>query len=438
MLLAAAAGLTVLVGHLVGLEGAVLSGVYAGALTNTPALAASLEQLESTQPVVGYSVTYLGGVLGMLIAAGFAVKVTAPAGVTDPSEAPVALERGTVRIDVDDLPGLDELAERYGNRVVFSRPHDRRRAGHPGTLDLPSASTRPQRGDILTVIGDAETVAAVIDDLGHPSTVRLVLDRSQLDFRRIAVSNRRWPAARSATSTCPTASARPPRACAAATSTCSPPTTSCWRSATGCGSCRRRRTSRRWPAYLGDSERGATDINPIGLFLGLGLGVLAGLLALPLPGGAKISLGVAGGPAARRADRRPAAAHRAGAVVAAALGVVDPRPVRDALLPRPRRARAPAPRWPTRSPATSARACSSPVPSSRSSPPWACWSVPGSCAPSAPRSRASWPAPRPSRAVLAYANDVTKADPRVNLGYALVYPVAMIVKVVLAPILGRF
>ena len=41
-------------------------------------------------------------------------------------------------------------------------------------------------------------------------------------------------------------------------------------------------------------------------------------------------------------------------------------------------------------------------------------------------------------AVLAYANDVTKADPRVNLGYALVYPVAMIVKVVLAPILGRF
>jgi putative transport protein len=39
-------------------------------------------------------------------------------------------------------------------------------------------------------------------------------------------------------------------------------------------------------------------------------------------------------------------------------------------------------------------------------------------------------------AVLAYANDVTKADPRVNLGYALVYPVAMIVKVILAPIIG--
>ena len=39
-------------------------------------------------------------------------------------------------------------------------------------------------------------------------------------------------------------------------------------------------------------------------------------------------------------------------------------------------------------------------------------------------------------AVLAYANDITHADPRVNLGYALVYPVAMIVKVILAPVIG--
>ena len=59
-------------GTLFGLSGPVLSGVYAGALTNTPALAASTERLQSEQPIVGYSVTYLFGVLGMLVAAGFA------------------------------------------------------------------------------------------------------------------------------------------------------------------------------------------------------------------------------------------------------------------------------------------------------------------------------------------------------------------------------
>jgi putative transport protein len=41
-------------------------------------------------------------------------------------------------------------------------------------------------------------------------------------------------------------------------------------------------------------------------------------------------------------------------------------------------------------------------------------------------------------AVLAYVNEQTKDDPRVNLGYAVAYPVGMIVKVLIAPILGNF
>jgi putative transport protein len=77
-LLVGAAGVTLGIGHLLGLSGPVLSGVFAGSLTNTPALAASVEQLHSEQPVVGYSVTYLGGVLGMLLAAGFAARTRRP------------------------------------------------------------------------------------------------------------------------------------------------------------------------------------------------------------------------------------------------------------------------------------------------------------------------------------------------------------------------
>jgi putative transport protein len=41
-------------------------------------------------------------------------------------------------------------------------------------------------------------------------------------------------------------------------------------------------------------------------------------------------------------------------------------------------------------------------------------------------------------AVLAYVNEHTNDDPRVNLGYAVAYPVAMIVKVLIAPIVGNF
>ena len=41
-------------------------------------------------------------------------------------------------------------------------------------------------------------------------------------------------------------------------------------------------------------------------------------------------------------------------------------------------------------------------------------------------------------AVLAHANDATEGDPRANLGYAVVYPVAMIAKVILAPLIGSW
>ena len=39
-------------------------------------------------------------------------------------------------------------------------------------------------------------------------------------------------------------------------------------------------------------------------------------------------------------------------------------------------------------------------------------------------------------AVLAFANSRTNADPRVALGYALIYPVAMIGKILVAQVLG--
>src|SRR5664279_180273 len=103
-LLVMAALVTLGVGHLLGLRGPVLSGVYSGSLTNTPALAASLEQLKSSAPTVGYSVTYLFGVLGMLVGAALtvrtkvsAVPVTESADVED--EVP-RLEQRTVRVDV--------------------------------------------------------------------------------------------------------------------------------------------------------------------------------------------------------------------------------------------------------------------------------------------------------------------------------------------------
>lgn len=63
------------------------------------------------------------------------------------------------------------------------------------------------------------------------------------------------------------------------------------------GSAGRRRpcpaTPRRLTAFFGDSSRGLTIINPIGLGVGLALGFALGAIPLPLPGGGTFTLGSA-------------------------------------------------------------------------------------------------------------------------------------------------
>ena len=435
-LLVAAAGVTLVMGRILDLHGPILSGVYAGSLTNTPALAASTTLWKSQQPVVGYSVTYLGGVLGMLLAAGIAVRLRRPADARrEPTAAPSELSRATVRVDAGDLPDLLTLAARYDDRVVFSRLMVGDEPGHPGTIDLPVPETQPHPGDILTVVGDKETVARVVSDLGHPSSVKLVLDRSHLDFRRMAVSSHEvagralgdldLPGRFTATAT------RVRRGDVDLLATDDLVLLLGDRVRVVAAHERLAEVA----AYLGDSERGASDINPIGLFLGLGLGLLLGLVVVPLPGGQTLSLGVAGGPLliglllGRLQRTGPVlwslphsvsstlsqfgmlaflayAGSTSGAALARALASdIGPRLLlAGAVVTALTAAGLLVSRHLT---GAYGAALAGVVAGAQTQP-----------------------------AVLAYSNDITGADPRVNLGYALVYPVAMIVKVILAPLLG--
>ena len=348
-LLVLAAATTLGVGHLLGLSGPVLSGVYAGSLTNTPALAASIEQLSSAEPTVGYSVTYLFGVLGMLLAAGVSLRTTRRASVgsthgdgrgpgpDDGSDEVPRLDQRTLRVDVEGLPTLVALAARYEHKVVFSRVMRGDAPGHPGRLDVASDDVTPVVGDILTVVGDTEVVERVVRDLGHPSTVPLVLDRSRLDFRRITVS-KRDVAGRSLEHLALTR-----RFGATAT-----------RVRRGdvdllatddlviqlgdrVRVVARREAMPDVAAFLGDSERGASDLNPVGLALGLSLGLLIGLVTVPMPGGGKLCAWRRRRSAPGRAGARSAPTDRTGAVDDPLPGLVGGEPARHAALPGLRR-----------------------------------------------------------------------------------------------------
>jgi len=433
-------------GHALGLRGPVLAGVYAGSLTNTPALAASLEQLGSSAPTVGYSVTYLFGVLGMLVAAAIGLRTrvrvdrsvapdaaAAPAGAGD--EVP-HLEQRTLRVDVEGLPTLVDLEERYAHKVLFSRVMHGDVPGHSGTVDVASAEVTPVVGDILTVVGEARAVEQVVADLGHPSSVPLVLDRSQLDFRRITVS-KRAVAGRSLEQL------RLPRQFGAIATRVRRGDVDLLATedlvlqlGDRVRVVARREQMGKVAAFLGDSERGTSDLNPVGLALGLSLGLLVGLLTVPVPGGGSFALGVAGGPLLvglvlsrlQRTGRvlwtipyqASGAVNQLGMLLFLAFaGSSAGHALSNAL------ATDEGPRLLAAGIVVTALTAATML-----------LAGPRLAGVAGPRLAGQLAALDTQPAVLAYANERSGSDPRVNLGYTLVYPLAMIVKVVLAPIVG--
>ncbi len=280
------AGIAVGAGRLLGLDEPVVAGAWAGAVTNTPALAAARDAAgDATAPTIGYAVTYLFGVVGMLVAASVALRHR-----TTDSDAPPSLVTRTVRVEDVGDPSIRDLERRHEDRIKFSRVRHGetspiRAAGDEDTLRL---------DDLVTVVGPVEDVEAVTAELGHASSHRLEADRVYLDVRRMTVSAehaaghtiaeldlmhrfgatisrvRRGDVDVVATDDFQLQLGDRVRVIAP------------------------RERMAEVSAWFGDSARGLSDITPVVLGVGIALGVLLGVVAIPV-GDRAYSIGAAAG-----------------------------------------------------------------------------------------------------------------------------------------------
>jgi putative transport protein len=294
--------------RLLDLKPALAAGMFAGGMTNTPALAAQLEYLQNSgdgtlqellaQPVVGYSVAYPIGVLGVIVAIGFAQRVwridyRLEAQKSEAaSESPAPLENVTIRVTSSAAASLPirDLVEARGWKVVFGRVQ------RAGRLSIAGGDTTLEPGDLVSVIGASPDVTAVVAALGEAVDEPLELDRSELDFRRIfvsapAVTGRRLselnltqrfgaivtrirrgdieflPTGRTVLEPGDRVRVVAPRQSLPAVT-----------------------------RFLGDSYRALSEVDVLTFSLGLALGLLLGTVPIPLPGGIDLELGAAGGP----------------------------------------------------------------------------------------------------------------------------------------------
>jgi putative transport protein len=278
LLLVIAAAAAVGVGRLLGLESALVAGAFAGALTNTPALAAAREAAgHSPLPTVGYAVTYIFGVVGMLIATSLALRHRG-----QDRDAPTPLVNCTVRVETAERPSIGQIEQRHGGRIRFSRVR------HGGMMFpvLPAAEDDVLcRNDLVTVVGPADEVDQVVRELGHASSHVLQADRSEIDYRRITLSNGKI-AGRAL------AEVNLLERFGATVSRVRRGDVDMLASdqlVLQLGDRLRVVAPRERMAevskYIGDSARGLSDVNPIALGLGMALGIGLGKLVIELPVG---------------------------------------------------------------------------------------------------------------------------------------------------------
>lgn len=288
------------VGQIFDFDAGERAGLFAGSLTNTPALSAALQTLgkrvtagELTDPVVGYSLAYPFGVITMLIAVQWSLRRrSVPSLTRDADKAPAARNAtsATVRVERADLPLLGELRHWQGSHLAFSRYE------HDGQVELATTDVSLVPGDLCVVIGLPDEVERFIAWAGERSQRHLVLDRTTFDFRRISVSNRALAGVHLRELDL--------------------------EGRFGATVTRVRRgdidvvadldfvlrlgdrlrvvgPASRLPevaVVLGDSDRSLGEVDAMGFAIGMSIGLLIGLISIPLPGGGSVELGVGGGP----------------------------------------------------------------------------------------------------------------------------------------------
>jgi putative transport protein len=295
--------------HLVlGLQSPITAGLFAGALTNTPALAAVIETANTSMPgvtpgaavadpTVGYSVAYPMGVLGVIVVAYvlqglWKIDYRAEARRLRGSSYLVEHEINnvTLRVTRPQAATVQELLEQHRWHVVFSR------IMHQDHEHLVAGDTRFELGDQVSVIGDPSEVAAVAAVLGEQTEEHLELDRSHYDFRRIFVSKPAIAGQRIKDLQLPAnygaiitrvrrgdvdllADADMVLDLGDRVRVVAP-----------------REQMNDISRLFGDSYKALSEIDLLSLGVGLVLGLLVGKVEFPLPGGGGFSLGNAGGP----------------------------------------------------------------------------------------------------------------------------------------------
>lgn len=280
------------------------AGLFAGSLTNTPALAAVVDQLRGrgvsdavlALPVVGYSVAYPVSVFVTLLTLHLGCRLLG----VDPRNEPGESGSGsagqlvglTIKVTQPAVVGrtLEALRFEHGWDVSFGRVRR-------GSMVFPATGESVlESHDLVTVIGTQSALSAVLAVVGVPSDVRIELDRSKVDYRRIFVSNPKVAGHALRDLDLPQHFGAVVTRLRRGDVELVPTGDTIIELGDRIRVVTRRQQMASVTEFFGDSYKALSEFDIPTFSLGLALGLLVGCIPISLPGGLTVTLGLAGGP----------------------------------------------------------------------------------------------------------------------------------------------
>lgn len=293
-----------LIGSVTSLKYSHLAGIFSGSLTNTPALAASLEFIKGVtpialiesavaEPVVAYSVCYPMGVIGMILAIVLFQKIFKVSLKTNAEvEEADKLTNATVVITNEQMIGqpIREIKATNNLKVVFGR------IKRGGSSFLALETVTLASGDLMTIVGKPAEIEKAISLLGKRSEIHLEVDHQQLDMRRVFVSNHDIIGQSLKDLNLPHTMGIIITRIRRGDSDILPKANTTLQFGDRVRILTGRNELTSASKFFGDSYAAQSEIDILTLSLGMAAGFLLGMIPIPLPGGITLKLGIAGGP----------------------------------------------------------------------------------------------------------------------------------------------
>lgn len=269
---------------------AAVAGLFCGALTSTPALQAAISAVGNNDPALGYSVAYPFGFIAPFFCMYFAKLLIKP---KDLAPTGTGLELLEVAVRNPQVVGrsLGDVSAELpaGVRIFVVRQGKQNRVPAP---DIVLA-----HNDVVALAGESEdSLERARQFLGEAATGQITGDRGDLDYFRLFVSKASVVGVSLADLQIPGVPEFSVMHVRRGDADLLPRPGLVLEFGDRVGMMIKREHRDTVRKHFGDSIKGTTEFSYVSLGVGMALGMLLGILPIPIPGLGTLSLGVAGGP----------------------------------------------------------------------------------------------------------------------------------------------